>query len=92
MTCGQIVLRKGGVIRGLQNHGVYTLPTPITRHQMRHDKGHHFVMRYDASSDAHNGVRSTMRLDPRVIRSAHVKVGDGKLAGMAKLGGVKWDE
>ena len=80
------------MIRGLQNHGVYALPTPVTRHQMRHERGHHFVMRYDASVDAHFGVRNTMKLDPRVIRAAHVKVGDGKLLGMAKFGNVKWDD
>lgn len=79
------------MIRGIQNHGVYALPHPITRHQMKHDKGHHFVMRYDASVDAHEGVRNTMRLDPRVIRSAHVKLGDGKLKTMASFGNVKWD-
>lgn len=79
------------MIRGLQNHGVYALPRPVVRHQMKHDKGHHFVMRYDASADAHAGVRRTMRLDPRVIRSGHVKVSDQKLEGMSGFGGVKWD-
>lgn len=59
---------------------------------MRHDRGHHFVMRYDASAEAHASVRNTMRLDPRVIRAAHVKVSDQKLKGMAGFGPVKWDD
>lgn len=58
---------------------------------MKHREGHYFVMRYDASADAHSGVRNTMKLDPRVIRAAHVKLGNGTLANMAKFGGVKWD-
>ncbi|SPO03062.1 related to ribosomal protein [Cephalotrichum gorgonifer] len=91
LTCGQLVLRKGGVIRGIQNHGVYALPRPVTRHQMKHREGHHFVMRYDASPEAHAGVRSTMRIDPRVIRAAHVKLGSGSLADAARFGPVKWD-
>ncbi|KEZ45269.1 hypothetical protein SAPIO_CDS2059 [Scedosporium apiospermum] len=91
LTCGQIVLRQGGVIRGLANLGVFSLPSPVTRHQMKHKEGHYFVMRYDASAAAHDGVRATMRLDPRVVRAAHVKLGDGTLASLAKFGPVKWN-
>lgn len=79
------------MIRGIQNHGIYSLPRPLVRHQMKHREGHYFVMRYDASTDAHSGVRNTMKLDPRVIRAAHVKLGDGTLGSMAKFGGAKWD-
>ena len=47
-------------------------------------------MRYDASVKTHEEVRQTMRFDPRVIRSAHVKLGDGKLEGMARFGAPSW--
>ncbi|EGY19401.1 37S ribosomal protein Mrp17 [Verticillium dahliae VdLs.17] len=88
---GQTILRSGGVVRGLANWGVFALPRPITRAQMKHKEGHYFVMRYDASARAHQTMRSTISLDPRVIRSAHVKVGDGKLGSMARFGAIKWD-
>ncbi|KAF3354870.1 37S ribosomal protein MRP17 like [Verticillium longisporum] len=91
LTAGQTILRSGGVVRGLANWGVFALPRPITRAQMKHKEGHYFVMRYDASARAHQTMRSTISLDPRVIRSAHVKVGDGKLGSMARFGAIKWD-
>ncbi|CRK16275.1 hypothetical protein BN1708_011712, partial [Verticillium longisporum] len=91
LTAGQTILRSGGVVRGLANWGVFALPRPITRAQMKHKEGHYFVMRYDASARAHQTMRSTISLDPRVIRSAHVKVGDGKLSSMARFGAIKWD-
>jgi ribosomal protein S6 len=66
------------------------LPKPITRHQIQHKKGHYFAMRYDSGANTHAEVRNTMRLDPRVVRSAHVKLADGKLETLAKFGGPKW--
>jgi hypothetical protein len=47
-------------------------------------------MRYDASAKIHETVRSTLRLEPRMIRSAHVKLGDGRLTTTAKFGAPKW--
>ncbi|TDZ18959.1 37S ribosomal protein MRP17 [Colletotrichum sidae] len=91
LTAGQIVLRNGGVIRGLSNWGTFMLPRPISKAQMKHKSGHYFVMRYDASSKTHADMRSTINLDPRVIRTAHVKLGDGKLESTARFGEIKWD-
>jgi small subunit ribosomal protein S6 len=48
-------------------------------------------MRYDASSKAHLEMRNTINLDPRIVRTAHVKVGNNKLETMAKYGAIKWD-
>ncbi|KAL2752342.1 hypothetical protein ACRALDRAFT_1072313 [Sodiomyces alcalophilus JCM 7366] len=91
LTAGQIILRNGGVVRGIANWGVFMLPRPVTRAQMKHKSGHYFVMRYDASGAAHQTMRSTINLDPRVIRTSHVKLGDGKLENMAKFGNISWD-
>ncbi|KAL2877551.1 hypothetical protein SGCOL_007076 [Colletotrichum sp. CLE4] len=92
LTAGQIVLRNGGVIRGISNWGVFTLPRPVAKAQMKHKTGHYFVMRYDASSATHTDMRTTINLDPRVILTAHVKLGNGKLETMARFGDVKWDQ
>ncbi|CAH0004090.1 unnamed protein product, partial [Clonostachys byssicola] len=91
-TVGSLVVKNGGVIRGLANWGVFALPRPVSIHQMRHTHGHYFVMRYDASTKVHQDVRSTLRLEPRMIRSAHVKLGDGKLETLARFGAPKWQE
>ncbi|KAH8178762.1 squalene/phytoene synthase domain-containing protein [Sarocladium implicatum] len=89
-TVGTLVLRNGGVVRGLANWGVFSLPSPISVHQIKQTHGHYFVMRYDASAKIHDTVRTTLRLEPRMIRAAHVKLGDGKLATTAKFGAPTW--
>ncbi|KAI8403652.1 hypothetical protein FOFC_17094 [Fusarium oxysporum] len=89
-TVGSLVLKNGGVVRGLANWGVFSLPKPISVHQMKHTHGHYFVMRYDAASKVHQDVRNTLRLEPRMIRAAHVKLGDGKLESLARFGPPKW--
>jgi ribosomal protein S6 len=89
-TVGTLVLRNGGVIRGISNWGVFSLPKPVSAHQMRHTHGHYFAMRYDASANVHGTVRNTLRLEPRMIRAAHVKLGDGKLDTLADFGPPKW--
>ncbi|RGP61771.1 phytoene synthetase/ ribosomal protein s6 [Fusarium sporotrichioides] len=89
-TVGSLVLKNGGVVRGLANWGVFSLPKPISVHQMKHTHGHYFVMRYDAAAKVHHDVRNTLRLEPRMIRAAHVKLGDGKLASLARFGPPKW--
>jgi ribosomal protein S6 len=57
---------------------------------MKQTHGHYFVMRYDASAKIHDTVRTTLRLEPRMIRAAHVKLGDGKLETIAKFGAPEW--
>ncbi|CEJ91825.1 Putative 37S ribosomal protein MRP17, mitochondrial [[Torrubiella] hemipterigena] len=89
-TVGSLVLRNGGVIRGLSNWGVFALPKPLSVHQMQHTHGHYFVMRYDSSSRTHNDVRNSLRLEPRMIRAAHVKLGDGKLNTLSRFGAPEW--
>ncbi|KAL1866177.1 hypothetical protein Daus18300_006841 [Diaporthe australafricana] len=90
LTAGQLVLRNGGVVRSVDNWGVFALPRAISKYQMLHHNGHYFAMRYDASPAAQGVVRRTMNLDPRVIRSTSVKLGDGKLDSLSRFGQISW--
>ncbi|KAL2888482.1 37S ribosomal protein MRP17, mitochondrial [Ceratocystis lukuohia] len=92
LAVGQIILNGGGVVRSIANWGVYDLPNPIVRHQIQHRQGHYFVMRYDSSTNVHEAIRNNMRLDPRVVRSGHVKLGDGKLSSLVKYGPIHWKQ
>jgi small subunit ribosomal protein S6 len=44
-------------------------------------------MRYDSSSKTQDLVRRTLGLDPRMVKFSSVKLGDGKLESLSKLGG-----
>ncbi|KAH8811943.1 ribosomal protein S6 [Xylogone sp. PMI_703] len=90
-TAGAIVLRSGGTIRGITNWGVSSLPKKTRKHQAQYHEGHYFVMRYDASSKTQDDVRRTLGLDPRMIKFSSVKLGDGTLEGLSKIGGsIPW--
>ena len=78
------------MIRDIKNWGVFRLPRPISRHQVKHSKGHYFVLRYDVSGQTHAMLRETLRLDPRMVRLAGVKLGDGKLETLSKFGDIPW--
>ncbi|KAI0976360.1 ribosomal protein S6 [Xylaria arbuscula] len=90
LAAGQLVLQQKGVIRGLQNWGEFSLPKAISVHQMRHTTGYYFAMRFDASVATQEEVRKMLRLDPRMIRHSSIKLGDGKLGTMSRLGKVEW--
>ncbi|KAJ4286598.1 hypothetical protein N0V88_007960 [Collariella sp. IMI 366227] len=92
LTAGQLILRQGGVIRDVANWGTFMLPRAVSRSQTRYTKGHYFVLRYDAGIKTHQAVSSTLRVDPRVIRSGGVKLGDGKLETLSKFGPVLWKQ
>ncbi|KAI9740186.1 MAG: hypothetical protein M1834_004764 [Cirrosporium novae-zelandiae] len=74
-TAGKIVLSTGGIIRGYTNWGPFTLPKPTVKHQARYTQGHYFIMRFDSSGQTQQSVRSTLALDPRMIRFSVVKMG-----------------
>lgn len=92
LTAGSLILQQGGVIRSIANWGVFALPRAVSRNQMRHYNGHYFVVRYDASVATQEQVRQTLGLDPRVVRSTSVKLGDGKLERLSKFGPVEWSK
>ncbi|PFH62278.1 hypothetical protein XA68_14273 [Ophiocordyceps unilateralis] len=89
-TIGAVILKKGGVIRGIANWGVYALPKPISINQMKQVHGHHFVMRYDSSVHVHQEVREILRSEPRMLRAVHVKLGDNTLQLLSRFGPPKW--
>lgn len=90
LAAGQLVLRQGGVIRDIANWGTFTLPKPVSRHEMRHTRGHYFVMRFDAGVRTQDEISRNLRLDPRMIRTSSVKLGDGRLETLSKFGKVPW--
>jgi small subunit ribosomal protein S6 len=63
------------VVRGFTNWGTFRLPRPTTKHQAKHTDGHHFIMRFDSSSQVQIDMRRTLGLDPRLIRFGVVKLG-----------------
>jgi small subunit ribosomal protein S6 len=71
---------------------VFSLPKRTRKHQAQYDNGHYFIMRYDASSRIQDDVRKTLGLDPRMIKFSSVKLGDGTLESLSKIGGsIPWD-
>ena len=51
------------------------------------------MMRYDASSKTQDSVRTTLGLDPRMIKFSSVKLGDGKLESTSRIGGsIPWEQ
>ncbi|KAL9008082.1 MAG: hypothetical protein Q9173_006756, partial [Seirophora scorigena] len=79
---GTLLLQNGGVIRSLTNWGPFLLTKPMRKHQQKHDSGHHFILRFDASPEIQANVRKAIAIDPRMIRCGVVKmVGGDKLVG-----------
>ncbi|KAI4114406.1 MAG: hypothetical protein LQ338_008010 [Usnochroma carphineum] len=96
---GSLLLQNGGVIRSLTNWGPFLLTKPVRKHQQKHDSGHHFIMRFDASPEVQAKVRKTIAIDPRMIRCGVVKmvggdrlVGEQGIKGMSEIGaeGLIW--
>jgi len=57
---------------------------------MRHDSGHHFIMRFDASPSVQELVRKTVAIDPRMVRCGVVRMG-GRLKDIVDVKGtVDW--
>ncbi|KAI1172962.1 37S ribosomal protein Mrp17 [Nemania sp. FL0916] len=92
LAAGQLVLKQKGVIRGLANWGEFSLPKATTLNAMRHTTGYYFAMRFDSSVATQEEIRKILRSDPRMIRHSSVRLGDGKLATMSRMGGVSWNK
>ncbi|MCJ1302737.1 hypothetical protein MMC08_005541 [Hypocenomyce scalaris] len=89
-TTGALILNSGGVVRGITNWGVFLLTGPTRKHQARHERGHHFIMRFDTSVEGQIGVRKLLSLDPRMVRFSVVKLGT-TLKEIQDVGGtVNW--
>ncbi|KAI0127557.1 hypothetical protein BJ170DRAFT_683393 [Xylariales sp. AK1849] len=87
LTTGNLILQQRGVIRGVSNWGVFSLPKATSVHQMRHKTGHYFAFRFDASVGTQEAVKQVLAKDPRMIRHTSVKLGDGKLETLSRFGG-----
>ncbi|KAL8749417.1 MAG: hypothetical protein Q9199_007698 [Rusavskia elegans] len=86
---GTLLLQNGGVIRSLTNWGPFLLTKPVKKHQQKHDSGHHFILRFDASPIVQEKVRKAVAIDPRMIRCGVVKmVGGDKLVGEHGIKGM----
>ncbi|KAL8945963.1 MAG: hypothetical protein Q9222_007578 [Ikaeria aurantiellina] len=86
---GTLLLQNGGVIRSLTNWGPFLLTKPVKKHQQKHDSGHHFILRFDASPTVQEQVRKAIAIDPRMIRCGVVKmVGGDKLVGERGIKGM----
>ncbi|KAL8680378.1 MAG: hypothetical protein Q9186_003407 [Xanthomendoza sp. 1 TL-2023] len=90
---GTLLLQNGGVIRSLTNWGPFLLTKPVKKHQQKHDSGHHFVLRFDASPTVQETVRKAIAIDPRMIRCGVVRmvggeklVGEHGIRGMSEIG------
>jgi len=91
-TTGALILNSGGTIRGIKNWGIFSLPKKTRKHQEQRKDGHYFIMRYDASSRTQADVRTTLGLDPRMIKFSTVKLGDGTLESISKISGsIPWN-
>jgi len=88
---GKLILQSGGVIRDISNWGVFDLPRPIRRHYTTIQRGHHFVMMYDANPQTHQQIRTNMALEPRVMRATHVRLGNDKLPNLARFHKIEWN-
>ena len=75
-TAGSLILASGGVVRGITNWGPYLLTKPVKSLALKHDSGHHFIMRFDASPATQRLVYKTVATDPRMIRTGMVRLGE----------------
>ena len=90
-TAGALILAQGGVVRGITNWGPFLLTKPTKKNQTRHDSGHHFILRFDASPTVQELVKKTIAIDPRMVRCGLVKMG-GRLKDMVDVKGtVVWN-
>ncbi len=78
------------MIRGISNWGHFLLPKPTRKHQAKHHSGYYFIMRFDSSGEAQQMVRTTLGLDPRMIKFSVVKMGRTLEEIKDVAGNVEW--
>lgn len=75
-SCGQLVLRGGGVVRTYEDWGTMILPKRIRKHQTTNVHGRYWLMHFDTNPAVVGELRRTMSLDPRIVRANLFKLGD----------------
>jgi small subunit ribosomal protein S6 len=63
------------VIRQITNWDKLLLPRRTRKHQTYYDRGHYFLMRFDANTHTQKRLRDILGMDPRMIKFSVVKVG-----------------
>ena len=58
---------------------------------MKHDSGHHFIMRFDASPATQRLVYKTVAIDPRMLRCGMVRLGQTLDEIKDVAGRVEWN-
>lgn len=57
---------------------------------MRQHSGHYFIMRFDSSGETQQMVRTTLGLDPRMVKFGVVRLGSTLDAIKGVQGSVEW--
>ncbi|KAF9542888.1 hypothetical protein KI688_006204 [Linnemannia hyalina] len=70
-----IVMNKGGVVRNLKPLGEKQLPYRIRKHQEHHVQGYQWLMQFDANPTVVNELNKRLKVDPRVLRHAVIRLG-----------------
>ncbi|KAF8976735.1 hypothetical protein BGZ46_008028 [Entomortierella lignicola] len=70
-----IVMNKGGVVRNLKPLGEKRLPYRIRKHQEYHMNGYQWLMQFDANPTVVNELNKRLKVDPRVLRHAVIRLG-----------------
>lgn len=73
-TIGKLIIQNRGVVRRILPVGNKLLPKIIKKDQEQHFQGYHFLMLFDSSAAVQSEILRTLKRDPRVIRSAIVKM------------------
>jgi small subunit ribosomal protein S6 len=79
-------------VRDVANWGIFLLPKPSAASGMRYHRGHYFAMRFDTSIETQEEIGRSLKQDPRMIRSAIVRLGNGKLENGSKFGKILWEQ
>lgn len=83
-TIGRLVINNRGVVRKIGNMNVRPLPKIMKKNRQAFIVGSHFYMEFDASPGVQSEVARTLSVDPRIIRSTVVRVGQHNLKDLSK--------
>lgn len=73
------IVKGGGLVRGIHNHGIRTLPHrfkarfPDKEGNRYYSKGRFFSVYYDANPTTMKQVEQLLKMDEEVLRNTHLK-------------------
>ena len=62
----------------------------MRKNQTTYHQGHYFLMRFDSSVKAQDSLRTTLKLDPRMVRHSVVKLGSSLKSIRDVAGKAEW--